>query len=346
MTSTQPLMNLLTAKWHPPVIGVLAELGIADQLTDGPRTAESLAGATGAHPKALYRLLRAAVSLGVFTQDDQGRFALNETGAGLRSDVPGSLRAAAMMFGREPFWTPYARIRHSAMTGEPAFDQVYGMSIYEFLSGHPEEAGVFGAAAAEFHAQAITRIAAAHDFSRYGTVVDVGGGSGTLLAAVLRRHPTVRGVLFDLPEVVEQARPVFDKAGLSDRVDLVGGDFFRSVPPGDALLIKSCLHNFADDRATAILRVLRQAMPADGTLLVAETVVPTGNEAHYAKLDDVEMLVLAGGADRDEREYAELLAAGGFTVERRTPCGDRFSLIEARVSDLELPDLSLHRTAR
>jgi hypothetical protein len=313
---SQPLMHLLTAKWHPPVIGVLAELEIADHLTDGPRTAETLAARTGAHPKALYRLLRAAVSLGVFTQDDEGRFALNDTAGALRSDAPGSLRAAAIMFGREPLWAPYARIRHSAMTGEPAFDQVYGVSIYEFLAGHPEEAGVFGAAASEFHAQAIAQIAAAHDFSRYGTVVDVGGGAGTLLAAVLQRHPAVRGVLFDRPEIVEQAGPAFDKAGLSDRVDLVGGDFFRSVPPGDALLIKSCLHNFADDQATAILRVMRQAMPADGTLLVAETLVPSGNGPHYAKLDDVEMLVIAGGADRDDHEYADLLAAGGFTVRR------------------------------
>ena len=196
--------------------------------------------------------------------------------------MPGSLRAAAVMFSREPFWAPYAQIRHSVLTGEPGVDQVYGMSIYEFLSRHPEEAGVFGAAAAGFHAQAIAEIAAAHDFSRYGTVVDVGGGTGTLLAAVLQRYPTVRGVLFDRPEVIEQARATFDKAELTGRVDLVGGDFFESVPHGDALLICSC-------------------SPA----------APTATSAR-----------------------ADLLAAGGFAVRRRTPCGDRFSLIEAAVSPL------------
>jgi len=330
VTTPQPLMNLLTAKWCPPVIGVLAELAIADHLGDGPRSAESLASSTGAHPKALFRLLRAAVSVGVFTCDAQGRFGLNEAAAALRSDAPDSLRAAAMMFSSEPFWAPYAQIRHSVMTGQPAFDQVYGMSIYEFLARHPEEAAVFGTAAAGFHAQAIAEITAAHDFSRYATVVDVGGGNGTLLAAILQRYPTVRGVLFDRPEIVGRARPTFEAAGLTDRIDLVGGDFFESVPPGDAFLIKSCLHNFADDRATAILRVLRQAMSNEDTLLVAETIIPTGDAPHYAKLDDVEMLVIAGGADRDEHEYTGLLTAAGFAVRGLTPCGDRFSLIEAR----------------
>src|SRR6185437_12557928 len=166
-------MRLLAAKWVPPVIGVLADLGIADHLTAGPLPAGTLASRVGAHPGALYRLLRAAV------------------GECLRSDAPGSLRPAAMMFGLEPFWVPYARIRHSVMTGEPAFDQVYGTSVYQYLSGHPDQASLFGAAAAGFHAQAIAQIAGAHDFSCYGTVVDVGGGTGTLLAAILRRHPAV-----------------------------------------------------------------------------------------------------------------------------------------------------------
>jgi hypothetical protein len=323
------LMRLLTTKWVPPVIGALAELKIADLLADGPRSAKDLAGELGAHPTALYRLLRAAVSVGVFTEDD-GRFALNPVADVLRSDVPGSLQPAAVMFSLEPFWAPYARIRHSVMTGEPAFDQMYGTSIYRYLSEHPEQARLFGAAAATFHAEAITHIADGHDFSRYGTVVDVGGGSGTLLAAILQRHPGVRGILFDQPDVVEKASETFERTGLTDRVELVSGDFFESVPSGDALLIKSCLHNFPDEKATQILRVMRRAMSDQATLLVAETVIPAGNDPHYAKLDDVEMLVIAGGSDRDEREYAQLLAAGGFAVQQVTACGDRFTLIEAR----------------
>jgi hypothetical protein len=323
------LTRLLAAKWSVPVIGVLADLGIADYLAEGPLPAEVLASRVGAHPGALYRLMRAAVSVGVFTADDQGRFGLNPAAAWLRADEPGSLRPAAVAFGLEPFWAPYARIRHSAMTGEPAFDQQYGMSVYQHLSHHLDQAALFGAAAASFHAQAIAQIAAAHDFSRYRTVVDVGGGTGVLLAAILRRYPMVHGVLFDRPDVIDKAGDTFT-SGLADRVDLVGGDFFESVPPGDALLIKSCLHNFGDDQATAILRVMRRAMSSQATLLVAETVIPAGNGPHYAKLDDVEMLVIAGGADRDERQYAQLLAAGGFTIQRMIPCGDRFSLLQAQ----------------
>jgi hypothetical protein len=207
---------------------------------------------------------------------------------------------------------------------------MYGTSIYRYLSEHPEQARLFGAAAATFHAQAITHIAGGHDFSRYGTVVDIGGGSGTLLAAILQRHPGVRGILFDQPDVVEKASETFERTGLTNRVELVGGDFFESVPSGDALLIKSCLHSFPDDKATQILRVMRRAMSDQATLLVAETVIPAGNDPHYAKLDDVEMLVIAGGSDRDDREYAQLLAAGGFAVQQVTACGDRFTLIEAR----------------
>lgn len=317
------LMRMLTGKWVPPVIGVLAELGIADQLADGPCTAKELARNVGADPTALHRVLRAAVSVGVFAEDDDGRIGLNPVAECLRSDAPDSLRPTAMLFALEPFWAPYARIRHSVLTGEPAFDQMYGTSIYQYLSEHPDQAATFGAAVASFHAQGIAQIAEAHDFSRYGTVVDVGGGTGALLAAILRAHPTVHGVLFDRPEVVEQA-------ALAGNVELVGGDFFESVPSGDAYVVKSCLHNFPDDQAIAILRVIRHAMPDHGTLLVAETIIPAGSGPHYAKLDDVEMLVIAGGADRDQHEYTELLAAAGFTVRGVTPCGDRFSLIEGR----------------
>lgn len=321
------LMRLLTAKWHTPVVAVLADLGVADQLAGGPRTAAELAAAVGAHPGALRRVLRAAAALGLFTVDGEGRFGLTPTSECLRSDLPGSLRPAAAMFGLEPFWSPYAHIRHSVVTGEPAFDKVFGTPIYRYLADHPEHAATFGAAAAAFHERGIEEIAAGHDWSRYRTVVDVGGGTGALLAAILRGHPGVRGVLFDTPEVVERARATF--TGLADRAELVAGDFFVSVPAAGAYVVKSCLHNFTDDRAVDLLRAIHRAMPAGARLLVAETVVPADGGPHYATFDDVEMLVIAGGADRDEREYAALLAAGGFTVTSLTPCGDRFTLIEA-----------------
>lgn len=329
-TAQAQLMSLLTAKWSPPIMGVLAELRVADELADGPKTAHDIAAAVGAHPQALRRVLRAAASLGAFAEDEQGRFALTPIAQWLRSDVPGSLQPAAMLFALEPFWTPYAHIKHSVLTGQPAFDTVYGTSVYKYFAEHPELAALFGATAASFHAQGVAAIATAHDFARYGIVVDVGGGTGSLLAAILAANQGVRGVLFDQADVIEQARTAGTFADLSDRVELVAGDFFTSVPSGDALLVKSCLHNFADAQVIEILQVMRRSMAADATLLVAETIVPVGNDPHYSKLDDIEMLVIAGGADRDEREYTALLTAGGFDVHKIVECTDRFSLIEAR----------------
>jgi len=323
------LMGHLTAKWATPVIAVLARLGVADHVVDGARSADELAAAVGADPRSLYRVLRAAASIGVFAQDDQGRFGATSMSDCLRTDVPGTLRSAAMMFGLAPFWDPYSQVLHSVTTGQPAFDRVFGATIYEYLQAHPDDAAIFGGAAASFHAQATEAIAAAHDFGRYDVVVDVGGGTGSLLAAILLANPTVRGVLFELDGVLNAAREQLVGTGIEHRVELVAGDFFTAVPPGDALLIKSCLHNFSDDDAVRVLRVLRAAIPANGRLLVAETVVPTGNEPHYAKFDDIEMLVIAGGVDRSAEEYRELLAAGGFRTVALTPCDDRFSLLEA-----------------
>ncbi len=324
------VMELLTAKWSPPVVGVLAELGVADHLADGPMTPAELAAVTGAHPGALRRVLRAAAGLGVFAEDEEGRFALTPMAGLLRADVPGSLRAAAMMFAAEPFWAPYAHIGHSVRTGEPAFDTIYGTGVGTYFAQHPETAALFGATAASFHAEGIAEIAAAHDFSGYGTVVDVGGGAGTLLATVLRENPAVHGVLFDLPDMIDRARAATTFDGVADRVEFVSGDFFEAVPAGDALLLKSCLHTLRDEEAVRVLRVIRRGLSPDAVLLVAETLVPAGNDPHYAKLDDVEMLVIAGGMDRQAGEYGALLTEGGFEVRRVTPCGDRFSLVEAR----------------
>ncbi|RZU16072.1 hydroxyneurosporene-O-methyltransferase [Kribbella rubisoli] len=324
LTARQQVMGFLTGKWIPPVLATLAELGVADELVDKPLTVDELADRVGAQPRALYRLLRAAASVGVFEEEGDGRFALTDTAAVLRSDVPGSLRSAAMMFALEPFWTPYAQLRHSARTGEPAFDRIYGQSIYQRLGEHPDEARTFGAAAAAFHGQAMGPIASSHDFSAYGVVVDVGGGSGSLLAEVLRTAPGIRGVLLELPEVLPEASALLAKEGLADRVELVAGDFFAEVPPGDAYLIKSCLHNFADEQVIEILRVLARA---GGPVLIVETMIPPGNGPHYAKFDDIEMLAIAGGADRTEGEWAALARSAGLVPREVVPCDERFSLL-------------------
>jgi hypothetical protein len=326
MTARQQLTTYLTGKWIPPVLAVLAELGIADALVDKPLTAPELAEQVGADPRALYRVLRAAASIGVFAEDSDSRFTLTDTAELLRSDVPGSMRAAARMFALEPFWSPYANIAESVRTGKPAFESTFGTSIYDYLQTHPDDAAVFGATVASFHDQAMAPIVAAHDFSPYGTVVDLGGGSGNLLIEVLTAYPDLRGVLLELDSVLPAAEEALEGAGLRDRVDLVAGDFFTAVPPGDAYLIKSCLHNFTDDQAIQILRATRTA---NAPVLVAETMIPPGNTAHYSKFDDIEMLVIAGGVDRTEQEWSDLVTAAGFTPREIVQCDERFSLLVA-----------------
>ncbi|WP_405059049.1 acetylserotonin O-methyltransferase [Kribbella sp. NBC_01505] len=322
----EQLMGFLTGKWVPPVLGVLAELGVADEVAEKPLAADELAERLGVHATALYRVLRAAASVGVFAADDEGRFGLTPTAELLRTGVPGSLRSAAMMFGLEPFWSPYARIAHTVRTGEPAFDQVYGHSIYQYLQENPSTAETFGAAAAGFHGESMAAIAAAHDFSAYERIVDVGGGSGALLVEVLRTAPATRGVLLELESVLPTAEQAFREAGMLDRVELVAGDFFAEVPAGDAYLVKSNLHNFDDQQAIDLLRVVRRGQaPA----LIVETMIPAGNEPHYSKFDDVEMMVIAGGADRTEAEWIALTTAAGFEARRVVSCNDRFSLLEA-----------------
>jgi len=320
-------MQHLTGKWVPPVLAALAELGVADELMAKPLFVEELAERVGAQPTALYRLLRAAASIGVFEELQSRQFRLTETADFLRSDVEGSLRAAAVMFGLEPFWAPYAQLVHTVRTGEPAFDRVFGQNIYQYLEEHADHAQIFGAAAAGFHSQAMAPIIASYDFSTFGTVVDVGGGSGGLLTELLRAYPTVRGVLLEVESVLPAARTSFEAAGLLDRVELIAGDFFVDVPAGDAYLVKSCLHNFGDDEVVEMLGVLRRR---NAPVLIVETMIPAGNGPHYSKFDDIEMMAIAGGHDRTEVEWVTLAVAAGFRAAATYSCDERFTLLEAQ----------------
>ena len=321
-------MHFLTAKWVSPTLGVLAELGVADALASGPRTAGDLAKQVNAHPRSLYRLLRAAASVGVFAEDSSGRFSLTPLAECLRSNVPGSMRGAVRLFNAEPMWAPYGRLMHSALTGDPAFDDLYGMDIYTYLPQNPAVEKVFLDTTVEFYASAAPAIAAAYDFGRFGTVMDLGGGVGYLLASILERSPSARGILFDRPSVLAAAKEVV--AGLGSRIELLEGDFFESVPAtADAYVIKSCVHNFRDDRALELLRVVRRATRPDTPLLIVDAVVPPGNGPHYSKFDDVEMLAIAGGIDRTEQEWRELVTAGGFELRQVVECTPMAYLLEA-----------------
>jgi hypothetical protein len=330
---TQTLLDFLTAKWVAPSLGAVAHLGVADLVADGPRTPADLAPECGADPVALRRVLRALASVGVFAEDDTGRFGLTPVAELLRSDVPGSMRWATVAATMDPMWRPYGQILHSVRTGKPAFPEVYGMPVWEFFATHPEEAALFQQAAVGFYRQSVPPIVASYDWSRFGTLVDVGGGTGVLLAAILDANPGLRGTLFELPGVLEQAPKALAEAGVTDRVELVAGDFFVSVPAGaDAYLVKSCLHAFGDADALRLLRAVRAAMKPDAVLLVVEAVLPPGNAPHYGKLSDVELLTLAGGAERTAGEWVALLEAGGFRIDRTVPAGGVVSIMEARAA--------------
>lgn len=327
------LLELLSAKWLSQAIGVVARLGVADLVADKPLTPAELAAACEADPDALYRVLRATATVGVFAEDDKGRFALTPMAELLRNDAPLSLRAAAITVNMDPMWRPYGHIEHSVRTGDPAFDYVYGVNIYQYLRDHPEAAELFQQTAVGFYAMSIPPIVAAYDFSPYHVIVDIGGGVGFLLAAILHHHPQARGVLLEEAGVITLARVRLAAEGMADRVELVTGDFFAEAPPGgDLYLIKSCLHNWDDHDAGRILATIREAMRPGARLLVIDAVVPAGNDSHYSKVSDVELLTLAGGRERRDDEWQALFAGSGFRLSASIPTPGPVTIMELEVA--------------
>ncbi|MGH3787659.1 MAG: methyltransferase [Pseudonocardiaceae bacterium] len=312
-------------------IGVFARLGVADVLAAGPRDAQQIAELVGADGSALYRLLRALGDVKIVDELKNRHFALTPLGEVLRSDVPGSLRGWATMVGM-PFhryaWTDlYETIR----TGESAFDRVHGTEVFDYLAEHPEDAEIFDAAMTSFSTSETASIVNAYDFARFNTVVDVGGGRGGLLSAILAANPTVQGVLFDLPTVVAGADDEIAGAEAVDRCKVVSGDFFDSVPEGgDAYLLSNVIHDWDDDRAVQILSRCRAAMADTACVLLAEFVLAEGASPSVAKLVDLEMLVMtAGGRQRTEAEYRALFGRAGLRLTRVVPGTGKVSLVEA-----------------
>lgn len=329
--SPPELMNrLLTGYWTTQMLYVAAKLGLPDLLAGGPRTAEDLALATKTHAPSLYRLLRALASLGIFADDGTGRFSSTPLAECLQSDAPGSQRALAIMCGEEHYQS-WGELLYSVQTGKIAFDKLYGMPIFEFLSKNLEQAKVFDAAMVGVHGRETSAMTDAYDFSTIGVLADVGGGNGSLLTSVLKKHPAMRGLLYDLPGVTERAKANLQAAGLTDRCSVVGGSFFESVPKGaDAYLMRHIIHDWDDEKAVTILRNIHRAIGKDGRLLVIEGVIPPGNEPSFGKLLDLTMLTIPGGKERTEEEYRKLFEAGGFQLTGITPTQAEVSVIEGK----------------
>ena len=323
------LIQLVTGYWVSQAIFVAARLGIADLLKDGPKTSEELAAATGTHGPSLYRLLRALASVGVFTEKEDGRFALTPLAEYLRSDVPGSLRSLAIGWCEQWSWRPWGDLLHSIKSGRPSFDHVYGMGLFEFLSQNSEAAALYNEALTGYTVQITSAVVTAYDFSEMDTIVDVGGGEGVFLTGILRANPILRGILLDLPHVAEAARRYLAKAELATRCEVVGGDFFEGVPAGgDAYLLSNILHDFDDTRATAILKNIHRVLSKKGKVLIVERIIPPGNATHPGKWLDLHMLVRLGGLERTENEFQTVLGQAGFALSRVIPTDSPLCLVE------------------
>jgi hypothetical protein len=313
--------------WITKALYVVAELAIADRLAEGPRTAEALAEAAGAHAPSLYRVLRALASIGVFAEDEYGRFSLTPLADTLRSDQVGSLRGMAQLWGHPGHWEAWGSFLDTVRTGRSAFELAFGVPLFAFFAQRPDVAQLFNQAMTAFSGYEADAVAAAYDFA--GTVIDVGGGQGQLLATILQRFPGTRGVLFDQPAVVTAGTAPLAALGVRERATVVGGDFFTAAPAGgDIYILKNIVHDFDDQQARVILSVVRRAMGTHGRLLVAQEVIPTGNAPSGGKLLDMQMLLI-GGRERTEGEYRDLLAEAGFRLARIIPLQAPLHLLEA-----------------
>lgn len=311
-------------------LAMVAEIGIADLLAEGPRHFEDLAKATATHPRSLYRVLRLMSSVGVFAEIEPSHFALTPVGEILRTGVAGSMRSWVRMVMSRIWLQTFAEALYSVRTGKPALSQTVGLELFEYLEKHPDEAVLFDEAMSDFGQGIAVAVAQSYDFTDLQTIVDIGGGNGSLLKAILERHPTMSGILFDQPHVVERARAAIAKTSLSGRIRLEPGDFFRNVVEGaDAYLLKWIIHDWDHARAIKILENCRAAMKHGARLLVIESVIPKGDTLHPGKFIDVVMLIGLGGQERTEEEYGDLLDEAGFRLTRIVPTGSPMSVIEA-----------------
>jgi O-methyltransferase domain len=311
-------------------VGVAVELGLAERLAAGSRTAADLAAEVGAHASSLRRLLRALVAIGAVAADGSDRYSLTPLGEEMKQD---RLGPSARFFNSEHHWQSWLHLDHSIRTGERAFDFVYGMRNWDYYSTHPGEAAIFDAAMSSITGPVSKAVAASYDFLRFQIVADIGGGDGTLLAEILTRHPSARGVLFDLPNVVERARKKLAASGLLDRCELVGGSFLDKVPPGASVYImKTIIHDWEEPAVGTILERCRAAVgDSDAPLLLVERVLPEkiGPDDLDDLLADLDMLANPGGQERTESEYAALLKRAGFKLERIIPTPTPFKIVEA-----------------
>ncbi len=324
------LMQMLFGGLMQQSISAAAKFGIADLLADKPQTSDELAAKTNTHEPSLYRVLRLLASAGIFSETPDGKFELTPIAALLRSDVPNSMRDGAIMQGEEWNWRNYGELRHSVRIGGTAQEKAHGVGLFEFLTDNPEYEQMFSRAMVNLSSSVISPIVEAYDFTSVSKVVDIAGGHGLLLAEILKSNQHLQGILFDQPTVIDGAVETLEKEAISNRVELVSGNFFESVPAGaDVYTMKHIIHDWDDEQSIKILRNIHSVMNEDGKVLIIEMVVPEGNEPSPSKMMDVQMLIATGGKERTEAEYRKLLESSGFNLTRIIPTRSPFSIVEA-----------------
>jgi hypothetical protein len=323
------LMRLANGFQVSQAIHVAATLGIADHLKDGAKSSEQLALLTGAHPDALYRLLRALASVAVLFEDAERSFSLTPMGECLCSDSKTPIGPWARYIGRPHYWQAWGHLLHSVRTGENAFTSLNGGSIWQFRDKNPAEASIFNQAMSGNSRVTLQALLDTYDFSGFGHIVDVGGGEGQTIAGILRAHPALQGTLFDQPPVAARAREFLSGQGLAERCRVIGGNFFETVPGGgDAYVLRMVIHDWEDEEAITILKSCRAAMSAHARLLLIEQVIPPPNEGPVMKFSDLNMLVAPGGRERTTEEFERLYALAGFTLARVVKTGPRMCVVE------------------
>ena len=310
------LLRIIWGIHSSRAVYAVAKLGIADLLVDGPASCQELARVTGVHERSLYRVLRLLAALGVFDEVEPASFGLTVLGDRLRSDVPAGMRSWAVFLEAIGGVQPFEHILETVRTGKPGMDIAFGTGIFEFLAQRPDSAVTFDAAMSDRTAAFASSMAGAFDFSDIRSIVDVGGGQGTLLAEILRRHTHLHGTLFETADVAARAEAVLDRADLAERCEVLAGNFFAQVPRGaDCYLLANVLHDWDDRRAIDILGNCRQSMVRGGRVLIVERLIPDGpGDAVPTLLSDINMLVITGGRERTNAEYANLLAGAGLRI--------------------------------
>jgi len=323
------MLQMITGHWISQTVAALARLGIPDVVADLQMTSSHIAAKCSTHADATYRLLRAATGLGLFVEVAPEVFRLTPLGATLRSNVPGSMRGFAMAETDQGHWLAWGKLTDSVRTGERGAPKALGKEIFEWYQEHPQDAAAFGGAMSDLAAMVAGEVATAADFAKAKTVVDIGGSHGTLVAAVLRKHGHLSGIVFDLPEVAERAHQQLAADGLSSRAEAVGGDFFNDVPSGDIYLLKQILHDWNDEQCRTILSRCAKRMTPGGRVCIVEMVIPDDNSPSMASMMDLNMLVMLPGRERSLKEYRSLLESAGLQVERLLQTHSPFQIIEA-----------------